>query len=254
MRHKNLINTKVEIGRRHIVAIGGALQSPGAAVGASLLLKYIVALSNRRKRKPRVLYIPTATGDDQSSLLFFYQQMAALNCSVQHLSFFKRTPSDLRTLLLSQDVIFVGGGNTKSMLAVWREYGLDVLMKEAWERGVVMSGSSAGGICWFESCLTDSYAGSFTTLRGLGILAGSCCPHYNGQKVAGEETRQASYHAAIQASALVSGYAIDEVTALHFVGSELKEVVSGMPDRAAYEVEKTDGATIERRLNARFLG
>ncbi len=249
MKKKPVINTIVPMEKRHIVAMGG-----GISPGAPALFKYVVGLSNRRKRNPRVLFIPTATGDDQGSLLWFYKIMTAVPGTPNNLGFFHRTPPDLRSLILSQDVIIVGGGNTKSMLAVWREYGVDKLLKEAWERGIILSGASAGGICWFDSCVTDSFAESYVSLPALGMLKGSCCPHYDGGVLPGEKGRKATYHALLTGGELESGYAIEEVTGMHFVGHELKEVVTGKEGTAAYRVEITDGVVHETKLEARFLG
>jgi peptidase E len=248
MKKKTVINTIVPPEKRHIVAMGGAI-SPGAPA----LYRYVVGLTNRRKHNPRVLFIPTPTGDDLSSLVFFYRNMAPLRATPSDLSLFHRTEPDLRTLILSQDVIFVGGGNTKSMLAVWREYGIDKLLKEAWERGTIMTGSSAGGICWFDSCVTDSFAGSYTALPCMGMLKGSCCPHYDGGVLPGETGRRSTYHGLIQAGTLSDGYAIEEVTGMHFVGNDLTEVVTGKKGTAAYRVTLVNGVVKEVKLPARLL-
>ena len=249
MKKKIMINSIVPMEKRHIVAMGGAI-SPGAPA----LFKYVVGLANRRKRNPRVLFVPTATGDDLGSLLFFYRNMAKVQGTPGDLGFFHRTPPDLRTLILSQDVIFVGGGNTKSMLAVWREYGIDKLLKEAWERGVVLTGASAGGICWFDSCVTDSFAESYIALPAMGMLKGSCCPHYDGGVLPGEKGRKDTYHALLKSGALEGGYAIEEVTGMHFIGHDLHDVVTGKEGTAAYRVDITDGVVHETKLPARLLG
>ncbi len=155
---------------------------------------------------------------------------------------------DLRSLVLAQDVIWVGGGNTKSMLAVWREYGLDKILVEAWTRGIVLAGSSAGGICWFEGCVTDSYDVSYTALPGLGMLKGSCCPHYDGEK-----GRQASYHRLISQGQLDSGVAIDEGVGLHYVGSRLLEVVAARAGAGARTVQSQAEGIIETPLKVKYL-
>ncbi len=229
----------VPAGERHIVAIGGSSNSAPGRTGR--MLEYLLSL-NSDKQNQRILVIDTATGDDKGerlALLEIWQIVArSIPCSLSFLKLFARTPTDLRSLLLSQDIIYVGGGNTKSMLAVWQAYGIDHLIHEAWKNGVVLAGSSAGGICWFESCLTDSFEGSYTNLPCLGILKGSCCPHYDG-----EPTRKETYHAMIAAGKLPGGYAIDEATAIHFVGTEVHEVitVSPRPNAGAYRVTATGG-------------
>ena len=249
MKVKKVNDKIVPLEKRQIVAMGG-----GISPGAPALFKFVIGLANHNKSKPRVLFIPTATGDDPGSQLWFFNQMAALSVTPSTLGFFHRTPPDLRTLILSQDVIVVGGGNTKSMLAVWREYGVDKILVEAWERGIVLSGASAGGICWFDSCVTDAFAESFIAIPAMGLLKGSCCPHNDGGVLAGEKGRKATYHALIKGGQLSDGYAIEEVTGLHFVGHDLKEVVTGKEGTAAYRVKLVEGSVQEEKLPARFLG
>src|ERR671917_810995 len=138
-----------------------------------LLVKYFLQQTGRKK--PKVLYVGTATGDAESGRLRFYAGFSQFDCKPSHLSFFARTPRDLESFVLEQDAIFVGGGNTRSMLAVWRDWGFDACLRMAWERGVVLGGGSAGSICWFDYGVTDSIAGPLTPLPCLGFLAGSNC-------------------------------------------------------------------------------
>jgi dipeptidase E len=229
----------LEPAQRHIVAIGG-----GATSGS--VIKY--ALNLAPNKHPKVLLINTATGDSPIYLVMMYAKLATLGCMPTHLSFFERTPPDLRALVFSHDVVFVGGGNTKSMLAVWREYGLDKILKEAWERGIVLSGSSAGGICWFEGCCTDSYAGSYIALPALGFLKGSCCPHYDG-----EEGRQETYQGLISNGQLGNGIAIDEGVGVHFIGDSLYEVVTDCDGSSAYSVRLNNKQIVQEKLPARLI-
>lgn len=234
---KNSHRTKtVPSNQRQIVAIGGSLSKVPSGCGQERILEYLLDLQPDRKAQ-RILVINTATGDAQSSEDFFYHSWNMLKrpCSLSFLNLFGRTPPDLKSLLLSQDIIYVGGGNTKSMLAVWREYGIDKLLHQAWKLGIVLAGSSAGGICWFDSCLTDSYAESYTSLKCLGILKGSCCPHYDG-----EVGRRETYHAMVESQELANGYAIDEATAIHFVGKKIHKVISVSTNEhaAAYLITK----------------
>ena len=135
---------------KQIIAIGGG--GFGRNPGNGKIEQYILNQSN--SDSPKICFIPTATGDDESYKESYYSTMSKLNCVPTHLDFFKRTP-DIEKLILGQDVIFVGGGNTKSMLAVWREWGLEKILKKAYLNGVIMSGVSAGAICWFEKGITD---------------------------------------------------------------------------------------------------
>ena len=137
------------------------------------LEKYVIAQSGAPN--PRVAFVPTASGEPDQYVASFYPAFLKLGCRPSVLTFFKRTP-DLRTFLLNQDVIYVGGGNTKSLLAVWRDWGVDTILREAWESGIVLTGVSAGAICWFEDGLTDSFSAELRPLRCLGFLPGSCYP------------------------------------------------------------------------------
>ena len=145
-------------------------------------------LEQARAERPAIGFIPTATGDADAYLVRFYAACGRLACRPSHLALFQRTP-DLREWVFGQDVIFVGGGNTKSLLGVWREWGMDQLLRDAWAAGIVLSGVSAGAICWFEQGSTDSYADRLRALDCLGFLPGSCCPHYDA-----EEERRPTLH------------------------------------------------------------
>jgi peptidase E len=147
-----------------------------------------------------------------------------------------------------QDVIYVGGGSTANLLALWRVHGLDVLLREVWSKGVVLSGVSAGMICWFRGGITDSYGGLERLDDGLGLIDATACPHYDG-----EQDRRPIYHQAV-AGGLQSGYAADDGAALHFYGSDLIEAVSSKPTAGAYRVELVGGQVLETRLPVRFLG
>jgi peptidase E len=230
---------RVPKAKRQIVAIGGGL-TPEAVIN------YLLNLSG--KPNPKVLFINTATGDHPDSLMRAYQRFAALGCRPSHLPLFARTPLDLEELLLLQDVIWVGGGNTKTMLAVWREYGIDKNLGKAWKQGVILSGSSAGGICWFEGCCTDSYAVNYIALPALGFLKGSCCPHYDG-----EPGRPETYQNLIKGEELADGLAIDEGVAVHFIGNKLHEVLTAKEGTGAYTVAVHKGKIVQEKLPVRLI-
>jgi dipeptidase E len=229
---------------RHVVALGGggfSDEGPG-----SKLDDYILGLA--RRPRPRICFLPTADGDADSYVVNFYRAFSPRDCQPTDLALFRRTIVDLRSLLLEQDVIYVGGGNTANMLAIWRTHGVDRILREAWDSGIVLAGVSAGAICWFEAAVTDSFGLGLAGLRdGLGLLAGSACPHYNS-----EERRRPVYRQLV-GSGFPSGYAIDDHVALHFVDRELAEVVSGTADRSAYEVKREGAAVRERPLMPRSL-
>jgi len=201
-------------------------------------------LAQAQSPSPSVLFLPTASGDADAYVLRFYTAFSGLPCRPSHLSLFRRTP-DLRACLLSQDVIYVGGGNTKSMLGVWREWGLPEILREAWSAGVVLAGISAGAICWFEQGLTDSFDGDLRPLQCLGFLRGSCCPHYDG-----EAARRPTYHQLVRRGDLLPGFAIDDGVALHFIGDDLHHVATSRPRVNAYRVRMSNGAVQEEPVAA----
>jgi peptidase E len=156
--------------------------------------------------------------------------------------------SDLPGFIGAQDVIYVGGGNTANMLALWRTHGVDRLLQDAWNAGTILCGVSAGMICWFRESITDSF-GAFAPLHdGLGLLPFSACPHYDG-----DAQRRPTYHASV-ANGLAAGYAADVGAALVFNDEALDEVVSSRPSARAYRVELRDGAVVETPLGTRYLG
>jgi dipeptidase E len=211
-----------------------------------LLDRYLIAQTGRSD--PAVCFVPTASGDSDTYIVKFYTAFVALGCQATHLSLF-RPPRDLEAFVLAQDAIYVGGGNTKSLLALWREWGLDRLLRRAWQQGVILGGISAGSICWFEQGLTDSLPGELTPLNCLGLLPGSNSPHYDG-----EPERRPAYQRLIAGGEMADGLAADDGVALHFVGRELAHVVSSRPGAAAYRVTRTAGGVQETVIPARYLG
>jgi len=184
------------------------------------------------KPSPRVLWVGTASAENLEYTLSFYDELRD-RADVRRVDFFPWPPENLRELVLSQDVIVVGGGNTANMLAVWRVHGFDTLLREAWEQGTVLTGSSAGMICWFEAGVTDSFGPQLGGMRdGLGFLPGSACPHYDG-----EELRRPVYRQLI-ADGFPAGYAADDDAALLFVGTEPAEVWTLRDGATAYRVER----------------
>lgn len=150
---------------------------------------------------------------------------------------------------MEQDVIYVGGGNTKSMLALWREWNLDKILRKAYEKGTVLAGISAGANCWFEQCSTDSIPGKLQMLSGLGILDGSFCPHYDG-----EAERRPSLHKLMSKGKIIRGYAADDGAAAHFVEGELAFAVSSRPQAKVYRVNKLEEKIVEEVVETRYLG
>jgi len=229
-----------------IVAIGGGGFSDGSENLA--LENFIVGLAN--KPRPRVCFVPTASGDSEQYLLKFYASFAKLPANATHLPLFRLAVTDLRSFLLGQDIVYVGGGNTRNMLVLWHEWGLDVILREAWERGTILCGISAGSICWFEEGLSDSVAaGELRPLICLGFLQGSNCPHYDG-----EPLRRPCFQSFISEGLMIDGYAVDDWVGLHFVGSKLHQVVSARANANAYEVSRNSVGLHEKVIRPVLLG
>jgi dipeptidase E len=222
-----------------IVALGGHDMSPGEPLN-----RFLLGLTG--VDRPRVLFIATASGDSDFYTVRFHEAFGHA-ADTRHLRLFAIPPPDLRSLVLDQHLIFVGGGNTANMLAVWRLHGLDDFLREAWEGGTVLAGSSAGAICWFEAGVTDSFRAELDGMDCLGFLPGSCCPHYDG-----EETRRPAYHRLV-GDGFPAGYAADDLCGLVFRGTELAEVVTSEPDARAYRVELVDGEVRESPIDPRRL-
>jgi peptidase E len=217
-----------------------------------LLDDHVLALARERSQRdrPRICLIPTASADD-AALIADFERLFASRAETRVLRLFARSDDDLATVILGQDAVYVSGGNTANMLAVWRLHGLDCVLRRAWNAGVVMAGMSAGAICWFESCTTDSFGPTLRPLQGgLGILDGSFSPHYHG-----ESQRQALVQRLVGDATLPAGYGVDDGAALVFRGRELLEVVSSQPEAAAFRIEPDGaGGVTETQLPSRFLG
>lgn len=228
---------------RQIIALGGGGFSDNDTPG---LDQYILAQA--RQDNPRVCFIPTASGDSERYLVNFYSTFVQYTCRPSHLPFFSRTPS-LETFILNQDVIYVGGGNTWSMLAVWQAWGLDAILRQAWKAGIVLAGISAGAICWFEQGITDSRAGYLSSMDCLGLLPGSCCPHYSH-----EPERRPAYHRLLHQGEVKPGYALDDYAALHFHDTQVHQAVSSRAAAQTYHVDVNQEQVNETPLPTLFLG
>lgn len=210
------------------------------------LERYIIRESGAKNA--RVAFVPTASGEPDHYVASFYAAFLRLGCRPSVLSFFKRTP-DLRSSILDQDVIYVGGGNTKTLLAVWRDWGVTEILREAWESGILLTGVSAGAICWFEQGLTDSFAESLRPLSCLGFVSGSCCPHYDG-----EAQRRPALHSLLSSGEISSGIAIEDWTGVHFKDGEIHKVIASKRGARAYSLRSVYGSVQEVALPSEFLG
>jgi dipeptidase E len=201
---------------------------------------YVLGLAG--SERPRVLFVPTASADDDQATLLAYTQLGD-RAQVSHLPFFPWPPLDLEAMVLGQDVLYVSGGNTANALAIWRAHGFQAVLRRAWEAGVVLAGWSAGMICWFEAGVTDSFGPQLEGMRdGLGFLAGSACPHYDG-----EDLRRPVYTKLV-ADGFPPGIAADDMVGLRYDGTELAEVVSARPGARAYTVTPEGEEPVEPRM------
>lgn len=217
-----------------------------------LLDDHVLDLARRARgrERPRVCFLATASGDAPGYVADFYAAFAQ-RAEATHLALFVRIVDDIEAFLLDQDVVYVGGGNTENMLAIWRVHGVDRILRRAWEAGVVMTGLSAGSLCWFETGTTDSFGKGLAALSGgLGLIPGSHAPHYDG-----EPTRRPHYQRLVAEGVMPGGYAADDGAALVFEGADLVEVVATRAAARAYRVERSPvGDAIETVLPTRYLG
>lgn len=236
---------QMETSPRQIVAFGGGGFSMES--GNPLLDDYVLGLCTAER--PRVCFLPSASGDADHYVVRFYRAFPAERCEPSHISLFRREqgPEDLRAHLLSQDLIYVGGGSVVSLIGVWRAHGLDAVLREAWEAGVVLCGLSAGSLCWFAEAVSG-FHGAPQAVRGLGLLPFSNCVHYEPGAGHGLVYRR------LLSEGMRPGYAAEDGAALHFVGEELAGVVASRPAARGYRLEAVDGEVVETRLTTAYLG
>ena len=224
---------------KQIIAIGGG--GFGRNPGDGVIEQYI--LDQTGKEKPNICFIPTATGDNEAYKVNYYSTFSKLDCNPIHLDFFKRTP-DLEQLIPQQDAIFVGGGNTKSMLAVWKDWNLDKLLKDAYEKGAVMSGVSAGANCWFERAVVDSWEEDLRVIDCMGFVKGNCCPHYDE-----EPQRRPAVKKFLEDGIVDSCYSVEGNCALHIKNDDEYLSVDFGKEKNAYIVSIDDDKVKEAAFN-----
>jgi peptidase E len=235
----------------HIVAMGGGGFS--MEPDNPLLDDFVLSLS--RRQPARVCFIPTGSADSATYISKFYRAFVGravpTDLTLFDSSALPRHPESTAALaefVMDQDVFYVGGGSTANLLAVWRAHGLDKLLRRAWRSGAILSGISAGMICWFQGGLTDSFGHLQALDDGLGLIKAQACPHYNG-----EPERQAAFRQLL-ATAGGSGYAADDGAALHFAGTRLREVVTSRETAGAYRFSRRGSKVLMTSLATRFLG
>jgi dipeptidase E len=230
---------------RQIIALGGG----GFSMEPDNPLLDLYILKQSKNQNPKVCFVPTASGDSDNYISRFYKSFQEHKCVSSHLSLFEPPSSDLEDYVLDKDIIYVGGGNTRNLLALWREWELDRILKKAWQQGRIMAGISAGSICWFEAGVSDSFGGELKPLKSLGFLKGSNCPHYDG-----EAERRPAFQKLVTARILPGGYAADDGAALHFINDELYTAVSSRPEAKIFSVTLNEGVLHEEALQTHYLG
>ena len=223
-----------------VIAVGGG--GFGRNPYNNKIDNYIVKQS--KKDVPNICFIPTASAENDAYVINFYLSFNKLKCNPIHLSLFKRTPN-LESLINKQDIIYVGGGNTKSMLAVWKEWKLDKLLIKAYQKGKILCGVSAGSICWFSKGITDSWASNLNILDCLSIIDGCSCPHYSG-----ELDRRPSVHSFIKEGKINECYASDDGSALHFKDSKLYSAVSFYKAAKSYLIKSVNDKIVEEEIES----
>ena len=218
-----------------IIAIGGG--GFGRNPKNTTIEKYLIKQCN--VEKPNICFIPTASAEDKGYTVNFYSAFSKFNCSLSHINFFQRTPR-LNSIINKQDIIYVGGGNTKSMLAIWKEWKLDKLLIKAYNKGAILCGVSAGAICWFDQGVTDSWASNLNIIDCLGIIKGCCCPHYDAEK-----NRRPLVHSFIDNKKIDSCFAIEDEAALHYKNNKLYRSVNFGNNKTSYHVKDVCGKITE---------
>lgn len=226
---------------RKILIAGGGFGTP--------FIRYMAELTG--KTRPKLLYLPTASADSATSTLAWYRSCAPLNVEASdQASFIASTRQNLtwEDVLLSVDGIVCSGGNTLNQQAIWKAQGIDLVLRQAWDRGIVLGGASAGSLCWFEEGTTDSRPKQLTIVQGLGFLKGSHSPHYDAEK-----DRRPLYQKLIGSGELKPGYACDNNAGIYFEDTDVKRVVTSRAGAKVYYVSVVNGSVIERVLEPEMI-
>lgn len=228
---------------KHIVSGSGGFQYIDGRMRFGPLVRYTIELSG--KRRPRVAYLATAVGDNPQRISGFYNACSNEAVCASHLELFPSpNQQSIKEYLLSQDIIWVGGGSVVNLLAVWEAHKIGEMLKAAWNEGVILAGQSAGSICWFIGGTTDSFGmGVHPVTNGLGFLPYSNEVHYDS-----DVNRRQLFHQLIQKGDLPMGFAADDGVNLHFLNTELKDVISDLPGKKAYKVYRDDSGNVSEEV------
>lgn len=229
---------------RQIVALGGGMFSMEPDNG--LLDKYILDLVP--KERPKICFMGTASHDGKEYLDMFNNFFKNQQCEPSHLSL-THPPKDIEAFIMDKDIIHVGGGNTTLIIDTWKKFGVDKIMKKAWEAGIILTGMSAGAICWFDDGITNPSPGVLTRLPCLGLLNGSFCPHYDDRA-----ELKSAFHKLILEGIIEEGYGVEDGAAVHFVGNEPIRVITSRPGVTAYKVRKVRNKITDTPMKPVYLG
>jgi len=214
----------------------------------SVFPEYLLALTPAKS--PKICFLGPASGESASDFDAFARGFQTYDCRVSHFNLYLPQTMDFAGYLQSMDIVYVGGGSTKNLMALWREWKFDEALRVAWQSGVVMSGTSAGMICWFQSGLTDSFPPELNAVQCTGFLPGSANPHYNIRP-----DRKTRYHQLIADGSMHSpGLALDQDVGALYRGTELVEIVSSRKAAGAYRLTRTASGVQETPLSVRYLG
>jgi peptidase E len=212
-------------------------------------IRYMASLTG--KKRPRVCYLPTASADAADAIIRFYEDCATLDVEPHAQPSFIESLTQKQgwdEVLLSMDAIVVSGGNTLNQQAIWKAQGIDVVLKDAWDRGIVLGGASAGSLCWFEEGTTDSRPKALSIVKCLGFLKGSHSPHYDA-----EAGRRPLYQKLIGSGEMKPGYACDNDAGIYFEDNDIKRVVSTRPEAKVYYVSVVAGKVVEKVMEPEHI-
>jgi len=224
---------------RQIIAIGGG--GFGGEKCDLKIEKYLLAQVD--KERPKICFLPQASNEAREYIVKFFETFIGLDAQPSWVSLFGRVSDTWKKNLLSQDIIYVGGGNTKSMIALWRAWGVDKVLTEAYEKGIVLAGVSAGAICWFEQGITDS-VWPLGTVEGLGFLEGSVCPHFDS-----ELERQSVYREKVNLKKIKPGLALEDYTAVHFIDNKLSKIIQSASNKKIIKIDINKEQSIEPEIS-----
>jgi len=227
--------------RRKILIAGGGFNTA--------FIRYMATLTG--KTRPRICYLPTANADSASGSIAWFRSCAPLNIAPFVQESFIASSQQLQSweeVLLSMDAIVASGGNTLNQQAIWKAQGIDLILRQAWDRGIVLGGASAGSLCWFEEGTTDSRPKALSTVQCLGFLKGSHSPHYDREK-----DRRPLYQKLIGSGEMKPGYACDNDAGIYFEDNEVKRVVATRAEAKAYYVSVVNGKVVEKVLQPEMI-